>query len=83
MQSLIGFLKSIITVIYSTLALPLRYSYPFVIRDYLNQLKIYKSSAGSGKTYTLVKEYLRLVLEKPDEYKHILALLLPIKRLRK
>jgi ATP-dependent exoDNAse (exonuclease V) beta subunit len=40
----------------------------------LNQLKIYKSSAGSGKTYTLVKEYLRLVLEKPDEYKHILAI---------
>jgi ATP-dependent helicase/nuclease subunit A len=39
-----------------------------------NQLKIYKSSAGSGKTYTLVKEYLRLVLKKPDEYKHILAI---------
>jgi ATP-dependent helicase/nuclease subunit A len=37
-------------------------------------LKIYKSSAGSGKTYTLVKEYLRLVISKPDEYKHILAI---------
>ncbi len=37
-------------------------------------LKIYKSSAGSGKTYTLVKEYLRLVIAKPDEYKHILAI---------
>jgi len=40
----------------------------------VNRFKIYKSSAGSGKTYTLVKEYLRLALKKPDEYKHILAL---------
>src|SRR5258708_37142605 len=40
----------------------------------LNQLKIYKSSAGSGKTFTLVKEYLSLVLCNPNEYKHILAL---------
>jgi ATP-dependent helicase/nuclease subunit A len=39
-----------------------------------NQLKIYMSSAGSGKTYTLVKEYLRLVLLAPSEYKHILAI---------
>jgi ATP-dependent helicase/nuclease subunit A len=37
-------------------------------------LKIYKSSAGSGKTYTLVKEYLRIIITKPDEYKHILAI---------
>jgi len=39
-----------------------------------NQFKIYKSSAGSGKTYTLVKEYLCLVLRNPGDYKHILAL---------
>jgi ATP-dependent exoDNAse (exonuclease V) beta subunit len=40
----------------------------------LNSLKIYKSSAGSGKTFTLVKEYLRLVLQSPDEFRHILAI---------
>ena len=37
-------------------------------------LKIYKSSAGSGKTYTLVKEYIRLSLKSPSKFKHILAL---------
>ena len=30
--------------------------------------KIYKSSAGSGKTYTLVREYLRLALAWPTYY---------------
>ncbi len=35
---------------------------------------LFRSSAGSGKTYTLVKEYLKLVLKKPDEFRHILAL---------
>ena len=39
-----------------------------------NKFKIYKSSAGSGKTFTLVKEYLCLVLRNPGDYKHILAL---------
>jgi ATP-dependent exoDNAse (exonuclease V) beta subunit len=34
---------------------------------------IYKSSAGSGKTYTLVKEYLKIVLRRPEEFKNILA----------
>lgn len=37
-------------------------------------LRVYKSSAGSGKTATLTLEYLKLTLEKPEEYKHILAL---------
>jgi len=37
-------------------------------------LVVYKSSAGSGKTFTLVKEYLKLVIENPDNYKHILAI---------
>lgn len=39
--------------------------------------KIYSSSAGSGKTYTLTKEYLKLALKpgKDDAYfKHILAI---------
>ncbi|TVR44307.1 MAG: hypothetical protein EA394_00340 [Bacteroidia bacterium] len=35
---------------------------------------VYKSSAGSGKTYTLVKEYLKLVLPDPGKVKHILAI---------
>jgi len=34
---------------------------------------VYKASAGSGKTYTLVKEYLKLVLADPGKYRHILA----------
>jgi ATP-dependent exoDNAse (exonuclease V) beta subunit len=35
---------------------------------------VYKSSAGSGKTFTLVKEYLRIVLVEPDKYRNILAI---------
>ncbi len=37
-------------------------------------LKIYKSSAGSGKTFTLVTEYLKLILKTPDDYKAVLAI---------
>lgn len=37
-------------------------------------LRIYKASAGSGKTYTLVREYLRLAFKGPDAFKHILAI---------
>ncbi|HLP50123.1 MAG TPA: UvrD-helicase domain-containing protein, partial [Chitinophagales bacterium] len=38
-------------------------------------LKIYKSSAGSGKTYTLVREYLRLAFREPEKsYRGILAI---------
>lgn len=39
-------------------------------------LKIYKSSAGSGKTYQLVLNYLSLILKskKPDKFKRILAI---------
>lgn len=38
-------------------------------------LKVYKSSAGSGKTFTLVNEYLKLALssDNPKKYKTILA----------
>lgn len=39
-------------------------------------LKIYRSSAGSGKTFTLVKEYLRICIQSKDvgKFKHILAI---------
>ena len=36
-------------------------------------LTIYKSSAGSGKTYTLAKEYLKLALRSAAYYQKILA----------
>jgi len=38
--------------------------------------RVYKSSAGSGKTYTLVKEYLKLALAtgQKDYYRYILAI---------
>ncbi|MEI6577068.1 MAG: UvrD-helicase domain-containing protein [Bacteroidota bacterium] len=35
---------------------------------------VYRSSAGSGKTYTLVKEYLKVVLLRPDSFRNILAI---------
>jgi len=37
---------------------------------------VYSASAGSGKTYTLVKEYLKIVLSNPypDYFQHILAI---------
>ena len=37
---------------------------------------IYNASAGSGKTYTLVKEYLKILFEsdKKEQFKHILAI---------
>ena len=38
-------------------------------------IRILKASAGSGKTYALAKEYIRLLLksDKPDAYRHVLA----------
>ena len=36
-------------------------------------LTVYKSSAGSGKTYTLAREYIKLALRAPDYYQKILA----------
>lgn len=38
--------------------------------------KIYRASAGSGKTFTLVKEFLRICLQSGDteKYRHILAI---------
>ena len=37
-------------------------------------LTVYKSSAGSGKTYTLVKEFLRICLDRPTYFSKILAI---------
>lgn len=39
----------------------------------MNKIAIYKASAGSGKTYRLVVEYLKLLIEEPSNYRHILA----------
>jgi len=40
----------------------------------MSQLKLYKASAGSGKTYTLALEYIKeLLLGETDTYRHILA----------
>ena len=36
-------------------------------------LTVYKASAGSRKTFTLVSEYITLVVKNPQEYRKILA----------
>ena len=36
-------------------------------------LTVYKASAGSGKTFTLATEYIRLLVENPQSYHNILA----------
>ena len=36
-------------------------------------LLVYKASAGSGKTFTLAVEYIKLLVENPQSYKTILA----------
>ncbi|MCD8260118.1 MAG: UvrD-helicase domain-containing protein [Bacteroides sp.] len=37
------------------------------------QLLIYKASAGSGKTFTLAVEYIKLLIKHPKNYRNILA----------
>ena len=39
----------------------------------MSPLTIYKASAGSGKTYTLSRDFISLVITDPELYKHILA----------
>lgn len=39
----------------------------------MSQLKIYRASAGSGKTFTLTLEYFRIIFSFPSDYKNILA----------
>ena len=36
-------------------------------------LIVYKASAGSGKTFTLAVEYIKLLIEDPTCYRNILA----------
>ena len=38
-----------------------------------SQLTVYKASAGSGKTFTLAREYMTLVIDNPYAYRTILA----------
>lgn len=40
----------------------------------MSNLLIYQSSAGSGKTYKLAKEYLKLAFKFPGAFKYILAI---------
>lgn len=37
-------------------------------------LTVYKSSAGSGKTFTLVREYIGIVINNPSDFRHVLAI---------
>ena len=39
----------------------------------MKALTVYKASAGSGKTFTLATEYIRLLVENPNSYRNILA----------
>ena len=52
----------------------------FFVREYkaffMNdtpQLLVYKASAGSGKTFTLAIEYIKLLIQNPAAYRHTLA----------
>lgn len=39
----------------------------------MSELSIFRASAGSGKTFRLVIEYLKLLIDKPQSYRNILA----------
>jgi ATP-dependent helicase/nuclease subunit A len=39
----------------------------------MSQLRIFRASAGSGKTFTLTREFIRLLFVNPLDYRHILA----------
>ena len=36
-------------------------------------LEVYKASAGSGKTFTLAVKYIALLINRPDAYRHTIA----------
>ena len=36
-------------------------------------LTVYKASAGSGKTFTLATEYIKLLITNPSDFKNVLA----------
>jgi ATP-dependent exoDNAse (exonuclease V) beta subunit len=42
--------------------------------DQSGKFVVYKSSAGSGKTFTLVREYLKIVLQNPEQFRQVLAI---------
>ena len=39
----------------------------------MKPLTVYKASAGSGKTFTLAVEYIKLLIENPLGFKNVLA----------
>ena len=39
----------------------------------MSELLVYKASAGSGKTFTLAVEYIKLLILNPRAYRQILA----------
>ena len=39
----------------------------------MSRLKIYKASAGSGKTHSLTEEYLSLAALYPDNFKRVFS----------
>jgi ATP-dependent exoDNAse (exonuclease V) beta subunit len=39
----------------------------------MSELTIYKAAAGSGKTYTLTEEYLKIIFQNIHSYRNILA----------
>ena len=44
-----------------------------MVNESIKPLTVYKASAGSGKTFTLATEYIRLLVENPQSYRNILA----------
>ena len=44
-----------------------------MVNESISPLTVYKASAGSGKTFTLATEYIRLLVENPQSYRNILA----------
>lgn len=46
---------------------------PQKISNAVRPLTVYKASAGSGKTFTLAVEYIKLLIDKPESYETILA----------
>ena len=44
-----------------------------MVNESRRPLTVYKASAGSGKTFTLATEYIRLLVENPQSYRSILA----------
>jgi ATP-dependent helicase/nuclease subunit A len=39
----------------------------------MSTLQIYKASAGSGKTFTITREFVQLLFKTPFDYRHLLA----------